>query len=89
MYLAAALRRALDAAFAEADKLKDQYVSTEHILLALARTTDLLKPHGVTADDLLKAMRDLRGNTRVTDQNPEDKYQALERYGRDLTADAR
>ncbi len=89
IYLAAALRRSLDAAFAEADKLKDQYVSTEHILLALASTTDLLKPYGVTAEALLKAMRELRGNTQVTDQNPEDKYQALERYGRDLTADAR
>ena len=79
----------LDAAFAHADKLKDQFVSTEHILLGLAETTNLLKPHGVTTAAILKALREVRGTAQVTDQNPEDKYQALTKYGRDLTDEAR
>ena len=83
------LRAALEAAFTQADKLKDQFVGTEHMLLGLAETTNLLKPHGVTPAAILKALREVRGNTRVTDQNPEDKYQALTKYGRDLTEDAR
>lgn len=89
IYLGKALRIALDAAFAQADKLKDQFVSTEHILLGLAETTNLLKPYGVTTDAILKALRDIRGTTQVTDQNPEDKYQSLTKYGRDLTEEAR
>jgi len=89
VYLGKALRTALDAAFAQADKLKDQFVSTEHILLGLAETTNLLKPYGVTTAAILKALREVRGNTQVTDQNPEDKYQALAKYGRDLTEEAR
>ena len=89
VYLGKALRTALDAAFAQADKLKDQFVSTEHILLGLAETTNLLKPHGVTTAAILKALRDVRGTAQVTDQNPEDKYQALTKYGRDLTEEAR
>jgi len=83
------LRAALEAAFTQADKLKDQFVGTEHMLLGLAETTNLLKPHGVTPAAILKALREVRGNTQVTDQNPEDKYQALTKYGRDLTEDAR
>ena len=89
IYLSKALRTALDAAFAQADKLKDQFVSTEHILLGIAETTNLLKAKGVTGPTILKALRELRGNTQVTDQNPEDKYQALLKYGRDLTEEAR
>ncbi len=89
VYLSKALRTALDAAFAQADKLKDQFVSTEHILLGIAETTNLLKPHGVTTAAILKALREVRGSTQVTDQNPEDKYQALTKYGRDLTEEAR
>jgi ATP-dependent Clp protease ATP-binding subunit ClpB len=89
IYLGKALRIALDAAFAQADKLKDQFVSTEHILLGLAETTNLLKPYGVTTTAILKALRDVRGTTQVTDQNPEDKYQSLAKYGRDLTEEAR
>ena len=89
LYLSKPLRTALDAAFAQADKLKDQFVSTEHILLGIAETTKLLKPHGVTTASILKALRDLRGTAQVTDQNPEDKYQALTKYGRDLTEEAR
>ncbi len=83
------LRTALETAFTQADKLKDQYVGTEHMLLGIAETTNLLKPHGVTPAAILKALREVRGNAQVTDQNPEDKYQALTKYGRDLTEDAR
>jgi len=89
MILSKALRAALDAAQTQADKLKDQYVSTEHLLIGIAETTKILKPYGVTTAAILKALRDVRGTAQVTDQNPEDKYQALTRYGRDLTEDAR
>ena len=89
IYIGKTLRTALDAAFAQADKLKDQYVSTEHVLLGIAETTNLLKPQGVTPAAVLKALRELRGTAQVTDQNPEDKYQTLTKYGRDLTEDAR
>src|SRR5438132_361143 len=83
-YLSSALQNALDQAEQEADKLKDEYISTEHLLLALADTKPL-KDAGARHDALLKALRQVRGNQRVTDQNPESKYQALEKYGRDLT----
>jgi ATP-dependent Clp protease ATP-binding subunit ClpB len=83
-YLSAAINRALEQAEKEAERLKDEYISTEHLLLALA-DTKLLKDAGATHDGLLKALRQVRGNQRVTDQNPESKYQALEKYGRDLT----
>lgn len=89
MFLSKALRRALDAAFGYADKLKDQFVSTEHILLGIADTTKILKANGVSANALLKALKDVRGAAQVTDQNPEDKYQTLTKYGRDLTEEAR
>src|SRR5579863_2928462 len=93
-FLGAALRKSLDAAEAQATKLKDDYVSTEHLLLGLlAEGSPALKKimqgAGLKQADLLKAMAELRGNQRVTDQNPEDKFQALEKYGRDLTALAR
>ena len=86
IYLSKPLRTALDAAFAQADKLKDRFVSTEHVLLGIAETTKLLK---LKPADILKALRDVRGTAQVTDQNPEDKYQALTKYGRDLTEEAR
>ena len=86
IYFSKALRTAFDAAFAQADRLKDQFVSTEHILLGIAETTKLLK---LKPSDILKALREVRGTTRITDQNPEDKYQALAKYGRDLTEEAR
>ena len=80
----------------EADRFKDEYVSTEHILLAMAREKDkgneahqLLIAAGATYDALLKALTSIRGSQRVTDQNPEGKYQALERYAKDLTELAR
>src|SRR6202789_2158978 len=88
------LRKALDAAQSEAGKLKDEYVSTEHLLLGLldgggSSLKKIFAKHGLKRDAVLKAMAELRGNQRVTDQNPEDKFQALEKYGRDLTALAR
>jgi ATP-dependent Clp protease ATP-binding subunit ClpB len=89
MYLSKGLRNALDAAFRHADKLKDEYVSTEHLLLGIADTTNLLKSRGATAGAILKALKEIRGTARVTDQNPEDKYQTLTKYGRDLTEEAR
>jgi ATP-dependent Clp protease ATP-binding subunit ClpB len=73
----------------EMRELKDEYVSTEHLLLALAKhpgkAGDALRSSGATREELLKALGEVRGSHRVTDQNPEDKFQALERFGRDLT----
>ena len=83
-YLSSTLQKALDQAEQEAERLKDEYISTEHLLLALA-DTKALKDAGAEHDALLRAMRQIRGSQRVTDQNPESKYQALEKYGRDLT----
>jgi len=83
-YLSSALQKALDQAEQEAERLKDEYVSTEHLLLALA-DSKALKDAGARHDALLRALRQIRGSQRVTDQNPESKYQALEKYGRDLT----
>src|SRR5262249_17628672 len=84
------LRKVFGHPFKSADDFKDEYVSTEHFLLAIAKSKNkLLSKHGVTADAVLKALQSVRGTQRVTDQNPEDKYQALERYARDLTQLAR
>jgi len=77
----------------EADRLKDEYVSTEHLLLALTQVKssarDILATSSVDHAAILGALKDIRGGQRVTDQNPEDKYQALQRYGRDLVEMAR
>lgn len=94
VYLGNDLKRALDSAVAEAGKLRDEYISTEHLLLGLLNEGSdslkkLFRDNGITKDNVLKALAELRGNQRVTDQNPEDKFQALEKYGRDLTAYAR
>jgi ATP-dependent Clp protease ATP-binding subunit ClpB len=93
LYLSAAARHVLERAFTEATALSDEYVSTEHLFLALLEgTTDvalLLREVGVSRDQVLSALAEIRGRQRVTDQTPEDKYQALERYGRDLTDLAR
>jgi ATP-dependent Clp protease ATP-binding subunit ClpB len=88
------LQKALDAAQSEAGKLKDDYVSTEHLLLGLLDEASpslkkIFTAHGLKRDTVLKALAELRGNQRVTDENPEAKFQALEKYGRDLTALAR
>ena len=92
--LSAAVGRVLDQAFKEADNFKDEYVSTEHLLLAIAQAKGdaaqaFLAQQGATYDAILKALASVRGTQRVTDQNPEAKYQALERYARDLTELAR
>jgi ATP-dependent Clp protease ATP-binding subunit ClpB len=83
-FVSDALNSVLQAAQGEATRLKDEYISTEHLLLALA-ARPALKSQGVTRDQLLEALRKVRGNRRVTDQDPESKYQALQKYGRDLT----
>jgi ATP-dependent Clp protease ATP-binding subunit ClpB len=88
------INRIFDRADADARKLGDAYVSTEHLLLALAEekgTTAraILSSQGVSADDLRRALEEVRGSHRVTDQSPEEKYQALERYTRNLTDEAR
>jgi ATP-dependent Clp protease ATP-binding subunit ClpB len=92
--VSSSLRKIFDAAFKSAEQFNDEYVSTEHLLLALAdakgtTAAQVLRRHGVVPDAVLKALQSVRGTQRVTDQNPEDKYQALEKYGRDLTALAR
>ena len=86
--------QALTDSFTEADNLKDEYVSTEHILLALAANSSdtagrLLQQAGAHREAILEALNAVRGSTRVTDPEPESKYQALEKYGRDLTEVAR
>jgi ATP-dependent Clp protease ATP-binding subunit ClpB len=80
-------------AFAEAQALQDEFVSTEHLLIAIAEARSaagqILKDQGVTRDAILKVLSEVRGNRRVTDQNPEDKYQSLQRYARNLNDEAR
>ena len=90
----AALQKVLEQAFKEAENFKDEYISTEHLLLALAEekngTVQLaLKTFGATHDAILKALSAVRGSSRVTDQTPEGKFQALEKYAKDLTDLAR
>jgi ATP-dependent Clp protease ATP-binding subunit ClpB len=88
------MQKVLDQAFNEAANFKDDYVSTEHLLLAMAQQKNdgaqmLLASFGATYDAILRALSSVRGNQRVTDQNPEAKFQALERYAEDLTEEAR
>jgi len=88
------VNKLLDQAFKEAGNFKDEYVSTEHLLLAVTHlkrdaAQQILARHGATYDAILKALTVVRGSQKVTDQNPEAKYQALERYARDLTELAR
>ena len=88
------LKAVFDAAWEEMERLKDDYCSAEHLLVGIAQESDgaagrVLRQAGVTKDALYRALVDVRGSQRVTDQNPEAKYQALERYGRDLTELAR
>ncbi len=93
MGLAREAQEALEAAQSEADKMKDAYVSTEHLLMGLALGKDwlgdALKRYGVTRDALFQVLKDVRGSQRAEDPNAEEKYQALERFGRDLTDLAR
>jgi len=92
-YLSPRLNKVFEKAEQEAERLKDEYISTEHFLIAIAdgdgAARDILVRHGVTKDRIFTVLVDIRGSQRVTDQNPEDKYQALTRYGRDLTDMAR
>jgi len=94
VYLSPALNKVLDEALKQATSMKDEYVSTEHLFWALAadKASDvgkLLKAQGLTPEAVLKALADLRGSSRITDQAPEEKFQPLEKYGRDLTEMAR
>ncbi|MBF0567244.1 MAG: ATP-dependent chaperone ClpB [Nitrospirae bacterium] len=89
LYMSTKLKDVFDEATAQAKHMSDEYVSVEHLLLGLilkgGGAAELLRRHGVDRDTLLAAMMEFRGTQRVTDENPEDKYQALKKYGRDLT----
>jgi ATP-dependent Clp protease ATP-binding subunit ClpB len=94
VYLSARSKTVLEAAFAEATKMKDEYVSIEHIFLAIAdeKTGDaaaLLARNGVNRDSILKVLLEIRGSQRITDPNPEEKYQALEKFCQNMTDLAR
>ena len=93
LHISRSLQSVLEIALKEATTLKDEYVSTEHLLIACAESKQsevgqILRDAGVTKDKILKALVDIRGTQRITDQNPEDKYQALTRFGRELTQEA-
>jgi ATP-dependent Clp protease ATP-binding subunit ClpB len=93
-YLSPRAKKILEGAFAEATKMKDEYVSIEHIFLAIAEekkgeAAGILSRAGITRDSILKVLLEIRGTQRITDPNPEEKYQALERFSRDLTDLAR
>ncbi len=93
-YLGSRLRRLLDAASTEMERLKDEYLSTEHLLLAIVDEANsegarILQRAGITREKILEALTKVRGSSRVTDATPESKFQALEKYTRDLTALAR
>ncbi|MCZ7355739.1 MAG: ATP-dependent chaperone ClpB [Candidatus Methanoperedens sp.] len=90
IYMSTRLNNVAEAAFNEMKNLRDEYLSTEHLLLAIANEKNgisarILKENGVSKDALMKALKEVRGSSRVTDQNPEEKYEALKKYGRDLT----
>jgi ATP-dependent Clp protease ATP-binding subunit ClpB len=93
-YISPRLKQVLDASMKEAGGMKDEYVSVEHLLMSLSDKSSgeagrILGSKGVTREHLLQALSEIRGSQRVTDQSPEEKYQALERYGKDLTELAR
>jgi len=94
VYLSGRVNDILNAAWKEAEALTDEYLSTEHLLIAMADekqgvSYQILQRNGVTKDAIFRVLQEIRGSQRVTDQNPEDKYQALKRYSRDLTEEAR
>src|SRR5207247_844663 len=94
IYLSSDLARILEDSQKEADQFKDEYISTEHVLIALSNAKGepvarLLQSHGITKDAILKVLVSIRGTQKITDPNPEEKYQALQRYSRDLTELAR
>ena len=93
-YISPRTKGVLDAAFSEAAKMKDQYVSIEHIFLAISdeksgKAAEILKGKGITRESILKVLMDIRGSQRITDPNPEEKYQALDKFSRKLTDLAR
>ncbi|NOY70732.1 MAG: ATP-dependent chaperone ClpB [Deltaproteobacteria bacterium] len=93
VYISGNTKKVLDGAFSLAAGMKDQYVSVEHIFLALAdekagEAVRIINGNGLKKETILKVLMEIRGNQSISDQNPEDKYQALEKYGRDLTRDA-
>ncbi len=92
-YFSARTKRVFDAALSEASAMKDEYVSIDHILLAISEekgeASTILNRHGITREAILKVLMDIRGSQRITDPNPEEKYQALDKYSRDLTHLAR
>jgi len=93
-YIGTTLNNVLNNALQEAGKVKDEFVSTEHILIALtditgSKVAEILKQKGVTRESIYKVLKGIRGNQRITDQNPEEKYQVLEKYTRNLTNLAR
>lgn len=90
VYISTRLNNVIEAGFSEMKTLRDEYLSSEHLLLAIADEKNgisarILKENGVSKDSLMKALKEVRGSSRVTDQNPEEKYEALKKYGRDLT----
>ncbi|HWJ03600.1 MAG TPA: Clp protease N-terminal domain-containing protein, partial [Verrucomicrobiae bacterium] len=94
LHMGSGLARVLARSEKEARELKDEYVSVEHLLLAILEdseqeTKEVLRRVGLTRDSLLKALKDIRGNQRVTGENPEETYEALQKYGRNLTDLAR
>ncbi len=94
VYLSSRLNEILNSAWKEAERLMDEYLSTEHLLIAIAEekrgpSSQILQRSGVTKDAIYRVLQEIRGPHRVTDQNPEEKYQALKRYSRDLTEEAR
>lgn len=90
IYISSRLKEVFESALKEAEHLTDEYVSVEHLLIALVSgggsCSALLQKHGANQDNVMASIRDIRGSQRVTDPNPEDKYQALTRYSKDLTA---
>jgi ATP-dependent Clp protease ATP-binding subunit ClpB len=93
-YISPRLNKLLDAALTEAARLKDEYVSAEHILIAVTEEKEgaaakIIRAKGITKDNLFKVLVEIRGNQRITDPNPEEKYQALKRYARDFNELAR
>ncbi len=89
IYIGAELNNIFNTAFKEAEQLKDEFVSTEHLLIAMSegrgKVAELLRAKGVTKDLIYRILVGIRGTQRITDQNPEDKYQALQRFGKDIT----
>ncbi|MBM4306021.1 MAG: ATP-dependent chaperone ClpB [Deltaproteobacteria bacterium] len=94
VYLSSRLNEILNVAWKGAERLTDEYLSTEHLLIAIADekggvSSQILQRNGVTKDAIFRVLQEIRGSQRVTDQNPEEKYQALKKYSRDLTEEAR